>query len=265
MNRFQTAGVLWLVAAILGAAVSVAYRTEMTMDTSWYAITLVGERYRCGPRYLAALATEQRDCAPIHDRRGRMGLDVRRAHPDPVRRSRSVDDRRGHWGYRRCGRGGRLQRGSRARRRGQVRPIRPKSISPDSASSPAPTRKPSWADARPSWTVPRLFEVGGATTPVDLGELLVSPALAEPDRQVDHRRGLVLACPGDRLGMLASTGMWSPRGVRPASDAGVVGRRPERPAVREESRTSSAARSRFAGSVVRSRHRYLPAGQLGGA
>ena len=42
MNRFQIAGVLWLVAAILGAAVSVAYRTEMTMDTSWYAITLVG-------------------------------------------------------------------------------------------------------------------------------------------------------------------------------------------------------------------------------
>ena len=42
MNRFQIAGVLWLVAAILGAAISVAYRTEATMDTSWYAITLVG-------------------------------------------------------------------------------------------------------------------------------------------------------------------------------------------------------------------------------
>ena len=42
MNRFQISGVLWLVAAILGAAISVAYRTEATMDTSWYAITLVG-------------------------------------------------------------------------------------------------------------------------------------------------------------------------------------------------------------------------------
>jgi hypothetical protein len=42
MNRFQIAGVLWLVAAILGAAVSVVYRTEMTMDASWYVITLVG-------------------------------------------------------------------------------------------------------------------------------------------------------------------------------------------------------------------------------
>ena len=42
MNRFQISGVLWLVAAILGAAISVAYRTEATMDASWFAITLVG-------------------------------------------------------------------------------------------------------------------------------------------------------------------------------------------------------------------------------
>ena len=47
MNRYQIAGILWLIAAVLGAVVTVAFRMDAsmtsTMDTTtWSAITLVG-------------------------------------------------------------------------------------------------------------------------------------------------------------------------------------------------------------------------------
>lgn len=37
MTRFQSAGVLWLAAAIIGAAMTIVFRT----DATWYAATLV--------------------------------------------------------------------------------------------------------------------------------------------------------------------------------------------------------------------------------
>jgi hypothetical protein len=47
MNRYQIAGILWLIAAVLGAAVTVAFRTDADMTATTYttiasAITLVG-------------------------------------------------------------------------------------------------------------------------------------------------------------------------------------------------------------------------------
>jgi hypothetical protein len=47
MNRYQIAGILWLVAAVLGAAVTLAYRTDTSMTSmmgpaTWSAITFIG-------------------------------------------------------------------------------------------------------------------------------------------------------------------------------------------------------------------------------
>ena len=94
------------------------------------------------------------------------------------------------------------------------------------------------------------FEECRTSAAVDLGELLVAPPLVEPDAEVDHRGELVLAGPGDRLGVLAATGMRSTSGVGPAPDARIVGSSGRVPSDPGGARTSRAARSRFAGSVM---------------
>lgn len=45
MNQYRIAGIAWLVAAVLGAVVTVAYRG---MDPTWYAITLVASAIAAG-------------------------------------------------------------------------------------------------------------------------------------------------------------------------------------------------------------------------
>ena len=55
-----------------------------------------------------------------------------------------------------------------------------------------------------------------------------------PDAEVCHRRELVLAGPGDRLGMFATTGMRSSCRPRPSPDAGVVAGGSDSPPFREQ-------------------------------